>query len=295
MLIAIFTLYLKLCLFLGVSTAILTFYLWAYERGRGQDERLVFGGASADTVIRAVLMVLAEGLTWAVCIAVVPLGWIGDFLAAGRRADGQRPILLVHGYMHNRTAWLVFGPWLRLTGRTQLYTINLRPTGADLMEFARQVDQTAERICQETGSETIDYIGHSMGGVIGRLYVQHFGGSRRVAHLVTLGSPHHGTLSAALGPHANALQMATTSAISAEAATLPEAFNSIAVTSIYSTHDNVVVPAENAALPEPAENARVDHVGHAALLWSPQVWRLLCKALEREPAGDLSGEAAAAA
>jgi pimeloyl-ACP methyl ester carboxylesterase len=62
--------------------------------------------------------------------------------------------------------------------------------------LAESVDDLKARIDAlkaQTGQDAVDLIGHSMGGLVGRAYVQgpDYGGD--VAHLVTLGSPHQGT------------------------------------------------------------------------------------------------------
>lgn len=55
--------------------------------------------------------------------------------------------------------------------------------------------QLRKRIERQFGYEgKIDIVAHSMGGIIARLYIQEFGGSARVHTLVTLGTPHRGSI-----------------------------------------------------------------------------------------------------
>ncbi|MBN1669220.1 MAG: alpha/beta fold hydrolase [Anaerolineales bacterium] len=56
---------------------------------------------------------------------------------------------------------------------------------ARLADFIQQVRQ-------QTGASQVELIGHSMGGLVARAYVQSFSYPGDVAHLVTLGSPHQG-------------------------------------------------------------------------------------------------------
>ena len=42
--------------------------------------------------------------------------------------------------------------------------------------------------------EGVDVIGHSMGGIVARIYIQELGGAAKVRRLVTLGTPHSGSL-----------------------------------------------------------------------------------------------------
>lgn len=62
----------------------------------------------------------------------------------------------------------------------------------------RLLDRTVDRALVESGADAVTLVGHSSGGVMGRLYLspgpfqgQRFAGLEKVRHLVTLGSPHH--------------------------------------------------------------------------------------------------------
>ncbi|QNI42624.1 alpha/beta hydrolase fold family protein [Synechococcus sp. A15-28] len=63
-----------------------------------------------------------------------------------------------------------------------------------LRELARRLDQ---HILQQFGRDTaIDLLGFSMGGVIGRIWLQELGGAARTARFFSVGSPQNGTLAA---------------------------------------------------------------------------------------------------
>lgn len=56
-------------------------------------------------------------------------------------------------------------------------------------------------ILNKLGKETsFDLLGFSMGGLIGRYWLQRIGGSKRIKRFISLGSPHKGTFSAQLVP-----------------------------------------------------------------------------------------------
>jgi len=71
-------------------------------------------------------------------------------------------------------------------------TGDMRVTAAGLPAFVDDVLAT-------TGASTVDIIGHSQGGLLGRYYVKFLGGDATVDSLVSLGTPHHGTKLANLG------------------------------------------------------------------------------------------------
>ena len=123
-----------------------------------------------------------------------------------RRDDFHRheeSVLLLHGFMQTRNVWEMMEHRLRDDGYGVfsfdlgglLRRFNTRSIG----ELAEMIASKLERICARTGLERFHIVGHSKGGLIARHYVQHHGGDRRVKGLITLGSPHHGTPTAAVG------------------------------------------------------------------------------------------------
>ena len=118
----------------------------------------------------------------------------GDINAAGR------PILLVHGIGDNRSAFSILRRTLRRRGYGRISTVNYSPLTTDIRRAAANLARQVERICQQTGYEQVFLVGHSLGGIIARYYVQVPGGDQRVHTLVTLGSPHAGTQLARLAP-----------------------------------------------------------------------------------------------
>ena len=55
-----------------------------------------------------------------------------------------------------------------------------------------RLDQLITTVTTATGTDSVDLIGHSMGGVVSRAYIQSDSYDGDVSHLVTLGSPHYG-------------------------------------------------------------------------------------------------------
>ena len=110
-------------------------------------------------------------------------------------------------------------------------------------------------------------VGHSLGGVIARYYVQRMGGSARVDTLVTLGSPHSGTLGAHLIPTALGRQLRPGSPPLTElAGPAPGCTTRFLV--VWSRMDQMVVPQRNARLQHPdldVVQLELRDVGHLAL------------------------------
>jgi pimeloyl-ACP methyl ester carboxylesterase len=186
---------------------------------------------------------------------------IGDIEAAGT------PILMVHGLADNRAIFAVLRRTLRRRGFGTLVTLNLSPTIKDIRAGARDLARGVEALCEATGYERIHVIGHSMGGLIGRYYVQRLGGDERVHTLVTLGTPHGGTVPARLLPTRLGRQLAPGSDLLTEldrpAPGCPTRF-----VAFWSDLDQLVLPHESGRLLHPdlqVRNVEVRGVGHMSL------------------------------
>ena len=189
----------------------------------------------------------------------------------GRGEGGRLPLLLIHGYQCNRGYWL----WLRRSlerAGWQVATISLDPVFNDIDGYVEQVSQRIEDICAATGAAQVMLVGHSMGGLVSRAYLRRKGGAR-VAKLVTLGSPHHGSVLAKLGMGENGRQMVPGSAWLA-AINAPGAVPLPPTVSVYSCQDNYVMPQDSSLL-EGAKEVPLAGIGHLEMAFSPEIERLL--------------------
>jgi pimeloyl-ACP methyl ester carboxylesterase len=186
---------------------------------------------------------------------------IGDVEAAGT------PILLVHGMVDNRSIFTLLRRGLRRRGFGRVLSLNYSPLTKDVRTAAEGLAARVELLCAETGFECIHVIGHSMGGMIARYYVQRLGGDARVHTLVTLGSPHTGTLAAHLMPGRLARQLRPDSDVLADLAG-PARGCRTRFLAVWSDLDQMIVPRQAARLDHPdllARNVLVRGVGHMSL------------------------------
>ncbi|MDQ1706429.1 MAG: triacylglycerol lipase [Frankiaceae bacterium] len=186
---------------------------------------------------------------------------IGDVEAAGT------PILLVHGLVDNRSIFTLLRRALRRRGFGRIWTMNYHVLTHDLRAAAQRLAATVESICEQTGYERIHVVGHSMGGIVARYYVQRMGGDTRVHTLVTLGSPHAGTLAARLLPRGVCRQLRPSSDVIAELA-LPAPACRTRFVSFWSDLDVLISPKHAARIDHADLNVRnvfVRGVGHMSL------------------------------
>ena len=211
------------------------------------------------------------------------------------------PILLVHGMIDNRGIFGVLRRRLRRRGFSALATVTYPPTTNDVRGAARGLAAEVEALIALTGLELVHVIGHSLGGLIARYYVQRLGGDERVHTLVTLGTPHGGSLHAHLLPVRLCRQLCPGSDLMQELA-LPAPGCRTRFVAYWSDGDQVIVPHVNARIEHPdlaAHNVRVPDTGHLSLPRSGRVAHEIAGLLRRDdrdarPTASSPGRSAAA-
>lgn len=200
---------------------------------------------------------------------------ISDVEAAGT------PIILVHGVIDNHTIFTVLRRALSRRGFGRVIALNYSPLSDDVRRVARRLALLVESVCRETGYERVHIIGHSMGGLVSRYYVQRLGGDTRVHTLVTLGSPHGGTSPARLVPHSVARQLRPDSEIVRELRE-PAPGCRTRMIAFWSDLDQVMIPKRHARIVHDdlaARNIFVRGVGHMSLPVDGRVVHQICTAL----------------
>jgi pimeloyl-ACP methyl ester carboxylesterase len=158
-------------------------------------------------------------------------------------------------------------------GFSSIHTFSYSPLTLDVRRTAERMGAEIERICEESGSDQIHVVGHSLGGLIARYYVQRLGGDERVHTCVTLGTPHQGTVAARLLPWPLVKQVRPDSDLMAELAE-PAPGCRTRFVAFYSDVDQLIVPQRRARVRHPdllASNVRVRGVGHLSLPFHGEV------------------------
>nr|WP_229891002.1 alpha/beta fold hydrolase [Streptomyces mashuensis] len=178
------------------------------------------------------------------------------------------PVLLLHGFIDNRSVFVFLRRSLRRNGWQEVWSLNYSPLTCDLRAAAALLARHVEEICASTGHQRVDMVGHSLGGLVARYYVQRMGGDARVRTLVTLGTPHGGTrVAPPASLHPLVRQMRPDSDVIAELAE-PAPHCATQFIAFWSDLDQIMVPVQTARIDHPdldARNVRVSGVGHLAL------------------------------
>jgi len=158
-----------------------------------------------------------------------------------------RNVVLVHGIWDTAKIFNPLGQVLKRSGFQPL-AIDLKPSNGDL-GLDRLAQQLATFVEEHVPpGEQFDLIGFSMGGLVGRYYAQRLGGLERIGRLITISSPHRGTLWALTGSNPGSRQMrpgsAFLKALNHDAATLER----VKFVSIWTQMDLTIIPASSSRL-----------------------------------------------
>jgi triacylglycerol esterase/lipase EstA (alpha/beta hydrolase family) len=230
---------------------------------------------------RVLRAAFAELLACLILLPFYPL-WllIGASYAAGMEGEGtargrRNPVILLHGFAMNRTSWVWLGSRLAARGLGPLYgTSYFSPQSVPVS--ARHLGNFVERVLAREDATQVDIVAHSLGGVVARYYIERMGGDRRVGRLVTIASPHQGTLLGRLGMMTSTRQIHHQSPFLTDLGTPKPG---VAYTSVWSRSDAIVIPAESASIAPAGEDRVFDGLGHLSLLMSPRVLDVVAERL----------------
>ncbi|MFE9766989.1 esterase/lipase family protein [Streptomyces sp. NPDC005808] len=197
--------------------------------------------------------------------------------------EAKPPVVLLHGFIDNRSVFVLLRRSLAQHGRQHIESLNYSPLTCDIRTAAELLGRHIVEICERTGQDRVDIVGHSLGGLIARYYVQCLGGDAHVRTLVTLGTPHSGTRVAPLmNAHPIVRQMRPGSEV-IEELRRPAPGCRTRFVSFWSDLDQLMDPLETACVNHPdllAQNVRVSGVGHLALTVHPAVATGIRQALD---------------
>jgi len=191
---------------------------------------------------------------------------------------GREPVVLVHGYLCSAGAWWRFERCLRRHGFAPR-AVNIVPALGSIDDMADVLARHLEETVAAAGSQRVSLVAHSMGGLVCRAYLRRHGAGR-IARLVTIGTPHHGTAVAGAGIGLSARQMVPGSAWLAALAK-HEAAPAVQLpptVSFFSHHDNYVAPQTSSEL-EWARNVPLAGYGHVEMYLSARIAALVAEAL----------------
>jgi triacylglycerol lipase len=170
-------------------------------------------------------------------------------------------VVLVHGFFASAGVFRPMRKALEEQTGSSVATFT-HPPGVGIDRIARALKRLVGRLPRHS---RIHLVGHSMGGVVARWYVQEHGGHARVAQTISLGSPFAGTVRADPFPFLTGRELATSSPVLARLRARAHVHD-VPHTSIVGERDVVVVPSESAVFPR-GDVIVLPHCGHNTLLF----------------------------
>jgi alpha-beta hydrolase superfamily lysophospholipase len=188
------------------------------------------------------------------------------------RAGGD-VVILVHGFFASAGVFRPLRARLERRG-VQVATFTHAP-GARIARIARRLAAVVDRVAPDA---RVTLVGHSIGGIVARYYVQEMGGRARVAQTVSLGAPFGGV---------DVPRLLVGADIHQESALLARLRSSAAACGV--PHTSIVGAEDTVAGVESAMLGFGDVVvvprrGHNALLFCERVGSLVLERVERAAA-----------
>jgi len=200
------------------------------------------------------------------------------------------PVLLLHGFIDNRAVFTPLRRSLHRHGWTHLHALNHSPLTRDVRAAAVLLGRHVEW-ARQAHEGPVALVGHSLGGLIARYYVQRLGGDALVDTVITLATPHEGTTAALLpNPFPITRQLRPGSDLLAELR-LPAPRCRTRFTALRGELDELVLPGRHAWLRHPdltVDNLLVPGTGHVGLPAHPRAVELVRQALEVRETGFLT-------
>jgi pimeloyl-ACP methyl ester carboxylesterase len=200
-----------------------------------------------------------------------------DATGPAPRPGARWPVLLVHGYVCNRAVWRALVRTLSARGEC-VRAASFEPVYGAIDLWVPQLAACIDELLAATGRERVVLVTHSMGGLAARAYLRDHGGAK-VARVITLGAPHHGSMHAHLGAGENARQMEPGSPWLTALAAAESGGIAAPLVSIYSHHDNFVAPQASAVHPH-ARNVGLAGVGHVAMFFARATREVLLREID---------------
>ena len=209
-------------------------------------------------------------MTKALACLIAVLSFASSVVSAEARPIPTRRVVMVHGIFQDE--WRCFGRLRRELEANGVECVcpSLKPADArsGLPVLAEQLKRAVE--AKWGKDERFVLIGFSMGGLIGRYYLQELGAADRCDGIFTVATPHYGTKIAWMWYGEGAHQMRPGSEFLANLAATEDRLGKIPAVTYRTCADLMIVPSRSCNW-ERAENITVSCPIHALMSCNPNV------------------------
>jgi len=188
----------------------------------------------------------------------------------------ERTVIFVHGFF---AAGPVFDP-MRAHVESALGNVSTTHfTYGPIGRFEDVAERFAALADRHAANGPIDLVGHSLGGLIARWYLQELGGAQHTGRLVTLATPHAGTEAENNAPTALAHALRPGSHILRRLAETRHKARGVLHTAIVAGADRMITPPASASAIDDAVVHWFDELGHNEMLFDRGVYARVSEAL----------------
>ncbi len=276
--VTVFLLILLSPLIVSAVIVIITYGLafWIFPGGgsRGPHDTLT------RRIVGVVLVLVGETICLTVLIVMIPFRSLRPGPPGRKLGAGRVPVAVLPGYLENVATAFMLQRRLERVLDTPVRVLRPIKYFASLDTLTSDYQRQIEAWIKRTGASQVDLVGHSMGGIIARYFVESGRLRNKIRRVITVGSPHQGTALALLGPGKGARQLRRGSAFLERLNSGPTR-EEARITGISSTHDNMILPW-NCALSPRGDNFIIRYRGHIMLLFSREIIRLITRELSQE-------------
>lgn len=184
------------------------------------------------------------------------------------------PVVLLPGaFGQELLYWNVWQYFLEKDGFHVYPATFPRFTFSDLRVSAEYLAEKVQEVRAVEDAERVALVGHSMGGLIARWYVKYLGGREHVSHIACLGTPHHGTWTAATAPILAGTRQIVPGSPFLVQLNDRKVPHGVPVLNVWSKWDGIIVPSDSAFLEaSDVENKELPYAGHWGLLVSRRAY-----------------------
>src|SRR5215212_5914353 len=129
-------------------------------------------------------------------VSSIVFGSFIQFPVAKGQADDPLPVILIHGYRQSESSWFIWQNLLQSDRIPYLAASFNDDMCGSSEDHANELKQIVELFKESTGSEKINIVGFSKGGLDARVYLED--DNNNVENLIMIGTPNGGAPLASL-------------------------------------------------------------------------------------------------
>ncbi len=194
--------------------------------------------------------------------------------------SASTPVVLIPGWLDIASKMEAMAKHLKKQGFSPII-VSPQPSDGSAPIETLAAQALAEIDAQLGPDSAFNYVGFSMGGVIGRVILHWLGGKRRIHRFVTISTPHRGVYVAQWARQPALRQMQKDGPFITALNQHLDDFTAIPFLSIWTPLDLTIVPPESSVLPV-GESLKVLNPAHAWMVYDPRVQQAVADFLGRD-------------